>query len=455
MLFISSIWEYLINFLEICLFFLFENMKLHRSLKIKHIFQKQCLFLFFQYSILCVLNHLALSSLLTVALSCILDLLFVLLFYQDSVLMRLFWGFMYSVICMIAEYITILIPQTFSNVTSSEVLLGGELRIPFTLLYIALITVLVFLFSYIGNKKIALSAFQKLSYLAISTIGLIIGHYILFITLESVEKFQDSSFTSSLILVNLFFILLFLSLLLYIYQLGYSTEQNKELLENQKLLELEELEYQNLLKSTASLREMKHDIEIHLDVIQTLAANQETDKLLSYIESYHHALELTHHMTATGNTAIDCILSAKIALAQKSGIQTDFSVMLPEYFPLDALTLSALLGNLWNNAIEANQRLVKETKACNPYIHFFIKPFQHMVIIHIENSYDGVLNLGNDHAFRSTKPGNGHGIGMKRIHDIVRAADGIIQIQTENHLFRVHILLPQKEPQDENKNHNT
>lgn len=441
--------------MEIFLFFLFAQVKLQVSQDIKRIVWKQVFFLFVQFIFLCILNQLNMHSMATIVIFCVIDVIYAILFFEDTVMLRIFWGCMYSIICIISEYVTFFVLQAFSESATLEILLGGRLRMPFTMLYIAFIGVLVFLFCGISNKTIRFTIKQKLSYLLISIVGIMIGHFIMLITLESEQRFQDETFTSQLVLVNLCFIALFLFLLFYIYQLGYSNEQNKKLMEHEKIRKLEELEYQNLLKSTASLREMKHDMEIHLDVIQGLATKNEREKLISYIESYHQSLMSAHHLISTGNTAIDCIVSSKLDAAQKARIKTDFSIMLPKQFPLDTLSLSSLLGNLWNNAIEANLRLMEHVKECNPYIRFFIKPFQHMVIIHIENSYDGMIRMTSNKSFISTKEGIEHGLGMKRIHDIVKHGEGIIQIQTEHNIFSVHILLPLKEHTNENVNNNT
>lgn len=449
------IWECFINFMEILLFYLFIHTKLQIAQSIKNIVWKQSFFLFIQLIFLCLLNQMNIHSMLSIIIFCIIDVIYTLLFFKDTVMLRIFWGCMYSVVCIISEYITIFILQTFSPSNTLEILLGGTLRIPFTMLYIALIGVMVFLSCGISNRTIQFTIRQKLAFFMISIVGIMIGHFIMLITIELERLFHDECITSQLVLVNLCFIALFLFLLFYIYQLGYTNEENKKLMEYEKIHKLEELEYQNLLKSTESLREMKHDMEIHLNVIRGLAITHETERLVSYIESYNQSLASTHHLISTGNTAIDCIVSTKLNIAKSMGIETDFSIMLPEDIPLDSLSLSSLLGNLWNNAIEASLFLIEQTKEIKPYIHFFIKPFQQMVMIHIENSYYGSLQLTTNHSFLSLKKENGHGIGMKRINDIVQAADGIIQIQTEHHIFSVHILLPLKEHINENVNYNT
>lgn len=447
------LWEYFINFLEILLFFIFIHTKLDRKENYKHIQSKQLLFLTLQFFILCVLNYANSSTMITIFTTCLLEIVFAVLFFNDTFVMCIFWGSMYSVICLISEYIIINVPQIFSKITSSKLLFGGALRMPFTLLYITLIAVLVFLFYCMSDKKIQLSTTQKISYFIIAIAGILVGHYIMVITLEAEKQFHNPDFTFKLAMVNLFFLFLFLVLLLYIYQLGYSKAVNTALLEQQKIHELEEMEYKTLIHTTESLREMKHDIDIHLDVIQSLSASGNLDGLQSYIESYHHTLAHTHHLLSTGNTAIDCILSSKISTAQKLNIETDFSVLAPQSFPMDALSLSSLLGNMWNNALEACQRLQNAQPNIQPYIYFYIKPFQHMIIIHMENNYDQIIQ--KDDMYLSIKKDNFHGIGLKRIADIVDENEGIFQTNSDNHVFTIHIMIPQKEDSNASNDFNS
>ena len=447
------LWEYFINFLEVLLFYILIQTKLNLRKDCKYIRLKQFIYLIFRFLVICMLNVVDLPSIVTISTSCFLEIIFALLFYCDAFVIRIFWGSMYSVICLVSDYITVFVPQAFFKITSPDLLFGGALRMPFTLLYIALIAVLVFFFHCMSNKKIQLTTIQKISYFIISIAGILIGHYIMVITLEAKIQFHNPNFTSKLVLVNLVFLILFLFLLLYIYQLGYSKAINTTLLEQQKMHELEEMEYKTLIHTTESLREMKHDIDIHLDVIQSLLASGNLDDLQSYIDNYHHSLAHTHHLLSTGNTAIDCILSNKIDTAQKLNINTDFSVLVPSNFPLDALLLASLIGNMWNNALEACQRLQNEQPDITPYIHFYIKPFQHMTVIHMENNYAKIIKQ-NDY-YLSMKREGSHGIGLKRMEDIVNNVEGIFMINSENHVFTVHIMIPQKEAENETNDFNS
>ena len=210
MLYIDSIWEYIVNFLELALFIIFIHKKLRIRANYKHQAVLMFLFVSFQFAVLCTLNKMGISSYSTLMSSCVLDIGYAVLFYRDSIIRRIFWGFSYSIICLVAEQISFFIPVTLYKGAPLELLLGGTLRKPYTMLYLAMIAVFVLLFHSIGNKDISLSPFQKVAYIFIAISGLAIGHYILRLTLESVDKFGDSSFSARLSLVDLFFIILFL-----------------------------------------------------------------------------------------------------------------------------------------------------------------------------------------------------------------------------------------------------
>lgn len=445
MLYIDSIWEYIVNFLELALFIIFIHKKLRIRANYKHQAVLMFLFVSFQFAVLCTLNKMGISSYSTLMSSCVLDIGYAVLFYRDSIIRRIFWGFSYSIICLVAEQISFFIPVTLYKGASLELLLGGTLRKPYTMLYLAMIAVFVLLFHSIGNKDISLSPFQKVAYIFIAISGLAIGHYILRLTLESVDKFGDSSFSARLSLVDLFFIILFLVLMLYIYQLGYSKEENIRLLEEQKIYELERTEFNSLSETTERLRKMKHDMQIYVDAINVLAKDKKWDELIAYTEQYHNTLATTQSAIATGNIAIDCILTAKLDYAEKHGIKTEYSIMAPENFPLDFVELSSILGNIWNNSIEAGERLIISDPTEHPYIYFYIKPYQNMILIHIENNYDGVIKGSIDGDILSVKQGKEHGLGIRLVKELVEKADGVLQITSDNKIFSVHIMIPDKE----------
>ena len=439
-----TLWEYFINLMEISLFYLFINQKLTSDSPFPHYQLIQFSFLSIRFLIQCMMNSFSLPIFITLSVSCFLEILFALLFFENPTLVKFFWGFMYTVICMLADYLTLFIPQIFSNISSLEILMGGNFRLPFSMLYISLIAMIIFLFYHFNHKNIILTPVEKFNYLILTTGGIFIGYFIMLLTLKAELTHSDTNLVSGMIIVNLFYFVLFLSLLLYIYQLGKSKEEVLKLQLERELHKLEELEFQNLIQITENLREIKHDMNLHLNIIHSLILTEKTEETLAYIKDYQKILEQNHPLLSTGNHAIDCILSSKIHQAKINEIPVDFSILIPDNFPLDTLSLSSLLGNLWNNALEACQRLITLRNHPEPYIFFYIKPFQQMVLIHIENPFDKIL-LTHDSNYLTLKEESGHGIGLKKIRSIVEKNNGNISINTVNHVFSVHIMIPMNE----------
>lgn len=448
----ALLWEYFVNFIEIILFYLFIHLNLQPNNCISNAKQKQIFCLAIKYVIICLLNTFHINEIATMATNSLIGIIYVIVFYDSILYLRILWAGIFPVLTMLSEYITISIVKVFIGQNISVALYGGQLRIPLTMLYLSLVAVLVFLSQQISNKAIFITTREKAAYFIISFSGIIIGHYMMGITLEAESTFHSPEFTYKLVLVTFFFLLLFLSLLLYIFLLGRSKAMNSELKEREKIHELEAMEYKNIMVATKSLREMKHDINIHLNVMQAMIKDGTKEEVLDYIEKYCHALDQAHKFISTGNVAIDCILSSKIDMANRMGVQVDFSIMAPEDFPLDSLSTSSLLGNLWNNAIEACQKQLLQMPESKPYIYFYIKPFKDTVSIHIENSFDGNVQKDSNGEYLSTKNGFEHGIGLSRIRDIVESINGYLQIYSDNHIFRVHITLPAKEEQNEIEN---
>ena len=168
------------------------------------------------------------------------------------------------------------------------------------------------------------------------------------------------------------------------------------------------------------------------------------------VKKYLQVVDETHHFPATGNTAIDCILSTKIPAAKNKGIQVHSSIFIPSDFPLDELTTSALLGNLFNNALE---NCCTSNQANASFIDFSIKPVQKMLLIKIDNSYDGSCYMDNHGNYLSRKRCfKNRGLGLNRIFEIVEQHEGLIDISTTNKVFSVSIMIPLKEDTNEPSN---
>ena len=108
------------------------------------------------------------------------------------------------------------------------------------------------------------------------------------------------------------------------------------------------------------------------------------------------------------------------------------------------IDLCCIIGNLFDNAIEACEQL-PETEQRS--IDFSMKPFQNMLSIVISNRTNGYYRIDKKNHFLSTKTIEDtpeHGLGLSRIQSIVNDHNGIFNIQPTTDTFMIQILLPLK-----------
>lgn len=268
------VWEFLVNLIEIFLFYVLINIKLRVNNSCKNVKLKQLVFLSCRLLSLNIMNVLGVPAIITISVSCCMEILFSVLFYEGLLTTRIFWGCTYTGICIIAEFIPFFVINIFSDISMLEGLLDGVLRIPITILYLSIITIMVFGMRFLSRDNIIFKPTQKFYYALISVIGIVVGHFSLLNIIELEEKMPNSLISLHFMTSTFCFLFLFLILLIYIYQLGVSNARNNELMELQKNYELDKREYQNLIETTKHLREMKHDIQNHLEVMQLLAIEE-------------------------------------------------------------------------------------------------------------------------------------------------------------------------------------
>lgn len=438
-------WEILVNILESSsvVFFMDDKMNPSTNIKPNHIRLYKYIFVILSSLGICLFNYWEIPFQICFICSFVFTSLYAYVFYESKLSTKIFFSSIYLAILVIADLLGANIPRLFFHSKLSSSLAGGALRIPSTLTYLVCIAVLIFISHFIHWKTFSMSPCGTIFYILICLVGFFFGEFILSTSIQSFSMFNSKSFSNRLILIATVYSIIFLFLIAYIYLLNITKERNRTLEIEKQQLVLEETDYKNLIENTENLRKLKHDMKHHLSAIQYLFYKKDYDKLDEYLQEYIGTFDETYKFISTGNTAIDCILSTYIPKAENIGINVDYSIIMPKSFKLDSILISALLGNLWSNSIEACELLL--VKGTNPFIKFNIKPVENMLFISIENSYNGSVNKDCNGNYLSTKPEKHHGLGLKRILEIVEQNDGLLEITDFNNLFCVHIMFPLEE----------
>ena len=202
--------------------------------------------------------------------------------------------------------------------------------------------------------------------------------------------------------------------------------------------ELIETHYREVENMYGQIRGWRHDYRNHIQTMKAFAANGDLDAIRSYLDQLDTDLNTVDPSVKTGNTMADAILNSKISLAKSRHISVHVDAHIPVKLNMSELDLCVILGNLFDNAIEASLALPEAQRLIRVYMD--MKNTQ--LYISFTNFTADKKRQKVGGRFKSTK-GAGHGFGLVRIDEIVKRLDGYISRNSEDGAFTTEILLPQ------------
>lgn len=201
------------------------------------------------------------------------------------------------------------------------------------------------------------------------------------------------------------------------------------------LVETHYAEVENMYKQ---IRGWRHDYRNHIQTMKTFAASGDLEAIRLYLDRLDADLSTIDTVVKTGNKMTDAILNSKISLARSKGVPVVIDAHISIALTTPELDLCIIIGNLFDNAIEANLPVPEEERMIRVYME--IKGTQlYMSFTNITASRK--QRKDNGHFF--TSKGEGHGFGLVRIDNIVERHSGYISRNSEDGAFTTEILLPQ------------
>lgn len=203
----------------------------------------------------------------------------------------------------------------------------------------------------------------------------------------------------------------------------------------QELIETHYREVENMYRQ---IRGWRHDYRNHIQMMKVLAANGDMDALKAYLDELDTDLNTVDTVVKTGNPMADAILNSKISLARSRNIPTQVDAHIPVKLKMSELDLCCIIGNLFDNAMEASMALPEEKRMIRVYMD--MKGTQLYISFTNFTAAKKLSKVGK--GFKTSK-GEGHGFGLVRIDDIVSRYDGYLSRNSEDGAFTTEILIPQ------------
>ena len=262
---------------------------------------------------------------------------------------------------------------------------------------------------------------------------LIISLSSLYIVVALVDS-QIHTVKASIIISLLFLIIV---LLFYLYD---ALKSSAEMKIEKSILEQEKRYYDNqflLMKSsvekTASL---KHDIANHIGAIGSLIRENEISRALNYINQLEKYAPFNSKIVESGNLVIDSILNYKLDYVKSIGVNTHLDIKVPSDLELESFDMVVILGNLLDNSVEALKKL-KENRT----LWVSIKYDRGVLIIQIQNNFDGKISVGAKGLITTKDDKDNHGLGLKNIESTLEKYNGLLEYSYTNNLFKAEVLM--------------
>ena len=202
--------------------------------------------------------------------------------------------------------------------------------------------------------------------------------------------------------------------------------------------ELIETHYAEVENMYRQIRGWRHDYRNHIQVMKVYAADGNLEALRKYLDELETDLSTVDTVIKTGNPMTDAILNSKISLARSRQIPVRADAHVPVALQISELDLCVIIGNLFDNAIEASLKLPPEKRLIRIYID--MKGSQLYLSF---TNFTAAKKLPKINGrFRSTK-GEDHGFGLIRVDTVIERLGGYISRNSEDGAFTTEVLLPQ------------
>lgn len=197
------------------------------------------------------------------------------------------------------------------------------------------------------------------------------------------------------------------------------------------------VQLQEMSKIWQQTREYRHDMKQKYLLIESYLNRNEYEKIRELYQQGVENLKEEDNLSKTGNISFDTIVNYKVAVAKKNNIKVKLDAIIPYDMKWEDMDLYSLLGNLFDNAIEAAGKADIEERE----IKVLAKMSGNNLYLEMENPYVGNLKKQGRNYLTTKVNKNEHGLGLQIIENIINRHNGQMIIDDKNNYFKIKVLL--------------
>lgn len=214
------------------------------------------------------------------------------------------------------------------------------------------------------------------------------------------------------------------------------TKLEYELMKEKEKYSKESMEI--IKRSNEELREFKHDLKNYLLPLQEAMETMPQSEMAKVWEKINQKIEDVQTLIQTGNSYVDSMIKTKITLARSEKVDVKCTI-LSKMEGIDDLEFCSVFGNLMDNAIEAERKVIEKKE-----IIIFVEEKMGYLRLEIQNKIEKSVLNENSSLNTTKKDTSSHGIGHKSIKRTMQKVGGALKYYETGDLFCAEAVFPIK-----------
>jgi len=211
--------------------------------------------------------------------------------------------------------------------------------------------------------------------------------------------------------------------------------------EKDTLRNIMDMQYKNYKLSKESIdivNQKYHDLKHQINLLKRGA---DSEKAGEYLEQMEREIKIYETQNKTGNKVLDTILTSKSMHCQRHGIELKFMGEGQLLNFMEDMDISALFGNMLDNAIESVVKIKDRQKRL---ISLHVIQDKQFIRIRTENYCEENVQFQDGIPITTKKDKRFHGYGMKSMKKIIEKYGGSVMAGKTDNWFELKILIPMK-----------
>ena len=184
-----------------------------------------------------------------------------------------------------------------------------------------------------------------------------------------------------------------------------------------------------------SLQTTCHDLKHQIAAIRSEAGKASFDHHLNELED---AINEYSTVIECGNKTVDIVLTEKNILCLSTKVKFSYMIDGSLFDFLTEREIYSLFGNALDNALESASKV---SDPANRMISLKSNARSGLVVLQVENTYEGERSTGENGLYHTTKTGSGHGFGLRSIQHIAEKHRGSMSVRAENGIFKLSVVM--------------